>query len=192
MPNKINFAFFQLVAVLFVISLILTSCIDSDNSANSNEKEISTSSKSLVNTHENEEKANIGFGDPGEERNDSVFIIGKYILFFGPSSIELENIYSSTDIPPGFESKVKQFTQSYTPVLDSLQSTNTSIPSSFSSAATISIKMNNGSKMYFNRKDLKSTVGMIVSDGQQPPVIITNANNKEDIESGIKKYFILN
>ena len=177
--------------ILLVIVASLASC-------NSNSKKIKPDDKTVTSISEVE---NITIDTltqpdlsdievPGTNRNDSIYISGNYILFYGPSEKDIDKIINSNNTSSGLEESILEFHQTIQPIIDSLMELNGSIKSSFTTERTICISMDLGNKLYFNRNSLKYPFGLIIMDGAQLPIIQSGNISSERILTIIKRFFV--
>jgi hypothetical protein len=178
-----------LMTLISVLMLIVSCNLDSNNqTGTSNKQDHSTQSDNINTPSVSKKYTNIE--EPGTTRNDTIYISGKYILFYGPSNEELTQLNASGELTSDFEAQVVEFDRLHKPIIDSLLSANSNINSSFTSHPLVCITMEVGSKMYFNIKDLKYPMGMIIMDGMQLPKIYSGNNTIGGYNKIIKEYFI--
>ncbi len=128
--------------------------------------------------------------EPGIESNDTIYLSGNYILFFGPSDAEIQMQLDEGTVPPGYNDLIIASDKLSKQMIDTLTSINYPVKYSYSEASIVCITMNEGNRMYFNRRNLKFPAGMIMMDGMQPPAIRSSNSIIQDYIRFVKEYFV--
>ena len=121
--------------------------------------------------------------ESGTVKSDTIFLSGKFVLFYGPDSAS----FSSQKIPAD---SLKYFRQTSEILMDSLRQY-TGISAWYSTVSFFKIFNDDGSDMVISRKSLKYETGVLVGDGLQTPTIKTGIKSPEENLGFIKKYFFL-
>lgn len=128
--------------------------------------------------------------ESGTVSNDSVYLSGSYILFFGPSSEEVQMFEEKGNMPPGYMELINAADNLRRQMEDTLTAMRVPLDFSYSEASTVCITMEDGGRMYFNRRNLKFPAGMIMMDGMQPPAIRSANNTIQDYYRYVKDFFV--
>jgi hypothetical protein len=131
-----------------------------------------------------------GLPVPGMESNDTVYLSGSYILFFGPTTDEMNSMVAEGNVPPGYNDLIVESDRLRRSMQDTLSVMDLSIGLSYSEASIVCITMDEGNRMYFNRRNLKFPSGMIMMDGMQPPAIRSSNSTLHDYMQFVRNYFV--
>ncbi len=119
----------------------------------------------------------------GSFNGDTLNIMGKFVLFFGPE----ERADSTQKLSA---SELQSFKQTGYTLIDSLSVVN-DIKAMYSTASIFRVISSNGNTMVITKSGLKTEAGMLISDGSQPPTIKKGVLSQGEYHELIQKYFLL-
>ncbi|MCC7029787.1 MAG: hypothetical protein IT257_05730 [Chitinophagaceae bacterium] len=120
---------------------------------------------------------------------DTVFVDGKTIVFFLPTTKDLENLSKEEGDESGFDEVTSDFGFYSQSVIDSLKKTS-KIKTVMTNKKIITTILDNGSKISFDRTKGDNIVGTVFTDGENEPKIDFGVATDVDYWSMIKLYFI--
>ena len=162
---------FSAIAAIVIFSLI-TGCRQQPETAESASTESAAPASSAP--------AKSVFPPSGTMKGDTIFITGKYVLFFG----------TAKEIPDAAEqARVTAFKNSASLVIDSLKSAK-GPEASYTLAEHIVIYKNDGTSMVVSRTNFKEKTGMLLMDGGQPPLIRKGILDLKEYHDVIATYFM--
>lgn len=124
--------------------------------------------------------AKSAFPSAGTMKGDSIFITGKYILFFGTG----KEIADAAE-----QARVTSFKNTASLVIDSLHSAK-GPDASYTLANHIVIYKNDGTSMVISRTNFKEQTGVLLMDGGQPPLIRKGILELHEYHDLIADYFL--
>lgn len=119
----------------------------------------------------------------GSLNGDTLNIMGKFVLFFGP----VETADSTQKLSA---SELQSFKQTGYNLIDSLSVVN-EIKAMYSTASIFRVFSSNGNIMVITKSALNTEAGMLISDGSQPPTIKKGVLSQSVYRELIQKYFLL-
>ncbi len=122
------------------------------------------------------------FPASGTLSGDSIFVTGKYVLFFGTD----EQIKDPAD-----QAAITQFKETATAVIDSINGKG-KLKASYCVVNYIVVNSRGNSKMVISRTYFKEKTGMIMLDGNQPPEIRKGVLTATEYHAALAKFFMTN
>lgn len=155
-----------------IIFLLLTGCSQQPESAESAATQTAAPAAAAPST--------ANFPESGTMKGDSIFITGKYVLFFG----------TGKEIPDTSEqARITTFKNTAAQVIDSLKLAK-GPGASYTLAEHIVIYKNDGTSMVVSRTNFKEKTGVLLMDGAQPPLIRKGILNPNEYHDVIAEYFM--
>lgn len=155
-----------------VIFSVLSSCRPQTETDESAEKQAPVTTASTP--------AKSPFPESGTMKGDTIFITGKYVLFFG----------TGKDIPDTEEqARITGFKKTASLMIDSLKSAK-GPDASYTLAEHIVIYKNDGTSMVVSRTNFKEKTGVLVMDGAQPPLIRKGILEMNEYHEVLAEYFM--
>jgi len=120
-----------------------------------------------------------------DDDSASLKVSGKAVVFFGPSKKEYDLL------PDDEKAEMDEVLSDFYFYSDKLMTylKRHRIYSIMTSVKTIEIRLDNGSKTSYKRKDFDHAVGIIMTDGKQKPNVILGVDTDEDLLPELEKYF---
>ena len=122
------------------------------------------------------------FPASGTLSGDSVFVSGKYVIFFGTD----EQIKD-----PAEQAAITQFKEIATAVIDSINAKG-NLAASYTVVNHIVVNNRGNSRMVISRTYFKEKTGMIMMDGSQPPEIRKGFLTGAEYHAALAKFFMTN
>jgi len=132
---------------------------------------------------------NVGKGIPlaGTETGDTIFISNQYVLFYSPSTAELQDLKSAAAFDD-LDLMLNEFEKVSGIIKDSLDKAG-DLKFSFTSKRFFKIYTRTGTSMIMNKMYLKQPVGMVMTDGLQPPVTRYGVLPASEYHKALKEFF---
>ena len=121
--------------------------------------------------------------ETGKVNGDTIFLSGKFVLFYGPDSTS----FMAQKIPADSLAYFRQMSLS---LMDTLKQY-PEIRAMYSTVSYFKIFLQSGSDMVISRKSMVYQTGVLAGDGLQPPTMKTGIHSTAVNMEFIKKYFML-
>jgi len=154
--------------ISFMILLAFSSCTGTEQENDVKEESIKSEKEGVANIPE-----------AGSLSGDTINLSGKYVLFFGPSSG-----------PAQEQAESREFRVISETLIDSVNSIG-NIKTLYSEVGHFRIYSADGSSMIISKSALRTTVGVLMTDGHQPPSIKKGPVPAAEYLGKIKEYFFL-
>lgn len=128
-----------------------------------------------------------GFSEPGTIDEDTLYVSGKAVVFFGPS--QSEYLSMTDEEKDAIDEELYDFYHYRGKVLPFL--TDHDIQEFSTARRKIQIQFDDNESISYFRKDFGSVIGTILSDGRQAPKILTGAATKAELLSLFQAFFDL-
>lgn len=125
------------------------------------------------------------FSDQGLIDANTLYVSGKAVVFFGPS--QLEYIFMTDQEKNAIDEELYDFYHYRGKVLPFLATYD--IQEFSTSRPKIQIQLDNRRSISYFRKDFGDAIGLILTDGRQPPKVITGATTKAELIQLFKEFF---
>lgn len=122
------------------------------------------------------------FPPSGTLIGDSIFVSGKYVLFFGTD----EQIKD-----PAEQAAITQFKETAASVIDSINNQG-NLKATYCVVNHIVVNNRGNSRMVISRTYFKEKTGIIMMDGSQPPEIRKGVLTPTEYHAALAKYFMTN
>ena len=125
------------------------------------------------------------FSEQGANGEDTLYVVGKAVVFFGPS--QAEYLALTHEQKDAIDEELYDFYHNRGKVRPFLAS---NIIQEFSTVRLIiQIQLDGYQSITYFRKDFDSVVGLILTDGRQEPKIMLGAVNVSDMIALFEEYF---
>jgi hypothetical protein len=125
--------------------------------------------------------------EPGTEDGDTIFLAGQYVLFYLPSGSEVQDLKSGAAFND-LDQMLTDFEKTSGIISDSLNKAG-DLKFGFTSKRFFKIYTRGGASMIMNKMYLKQPVGMVMSDGLQPPVTRYGVLTESEYHRALKEFF---
>jgi hypothetical protein len=122
------------------------------------------------------------FPPSGTLSGDSIFVSGKYVLFFGTD----EQIKDPTE-----QAAITQFKETAAAVIDSINNQG-NLKATYCVVNHIVVNNRGNSRMVISRTYFKEKTGIIMMDGNQPPEIRKGVLSATEYHAALAKFFMVN
>ena len=120
-----------------------------------------------------------------QEERSPIVVTGPIVVFFGPTKSEGDSITQSEGLDIANMLDDFDLASGRTSVYLSRKK----IPYRFTTSPTMYVKLSSGKVRRFDRKAIPDLVGMILSDGQQEPRLVSGSAGEQALVSQINDFF---